>query len=131
MRFSVISRRYAFCGHGCGNDSFSMALTAGMCSTRMGSTTNAVATFTVRRSVPLRLLLTDDLGADIERVERARIARIAAFSEARAKLGDIPGAARAGRLRRESRERMLLESLASLRRQLTDDNRRHTQTFYE
>src|SRR5438046_2226371 len=76
MRFSTISRRYAFCGHGCGKDSFSIALTAVMCSTRIGSTTNAVATFTVAKSVPPHFGVLSDLG-DVDGVECGGVARIA------------------------------------------------------
>ena len=77
--FRAISRRYAFCGQGCGNESFSIALTAGICSTRIGSTTNAVATFTVARVYRRPLRRLRPLG-DVERVDCTRVAGVAGWA---------------------------------------------------
>src|SRR5690349_6439548 len=66
-----------------------------MCSTRIGSTTNAVATFTVAKSVPPHFVMPSDLG-DVDGVEGGGVARVAALRLAPAQFGEKAGAPGAG-----------------------------------
>ena len=81
-----------------------------MCSTRIGSTTNAVATFTAAKSVPPRYGALLDLG-HVQRVDGPRIAGVARDAPSPAELGQKAGPPEARR-RVASRARAFRSSRA-------------------
>src|SRR5919201_188104 len=121
MRFSEISRRYAFCGQGCLKESFSIALTAGMCSRRIGSTTYAAATFTVARVYPCGLAVPRL--ADVHGIDPRGVARFAPLGHPPAELCQKSGAPYARCWISQPRGGAAFESFAGIGCELADHER--------